>query len=73
MEAKLLKLKQLAASYIAALEFDYCPDEEPIEDIRALVTTSLTDEQLQEGLDENSGRAPHELARELAEFIESDF
>lgn len=73
MDAIILKLKQLAASYLAALEYDYCPESDAdLIEVRDLVTTTLTDKQLKDAFNENSGRTPHELARELAEFIESD-
>ena len=72
MNAKILKLKQLSVAYRAALEFDYCPEEDKLNDVKELLITILTDGQISEALVENSGRRPDEIAMEIAEFIETD-
>lgn len=64
-----LKLKLLRAAYLAALEFDYCPEEDEVEDVQSLVDTDLTVTRLKEALIENSGRRPDEIANEICDTI----
>lgn len=71
MEEKILKLKLLNAAYIAALEFDYCPDSKKAKKVIELFETGVTDKQLKEALDEHQGRRPDELAGQMSDIIKS--
>lgn len=56
------KLKMLNAAYIAALEYDYCPDKNKATKVARNFKTGVSVSDLKEALSENSGRRPDEIA-----------
>lgn len=69
MDQNILKLKKLNAAYIAALEFDYCPDDKKAKKVAGLFDTGISDKELKEALSENQGRRPDEIAGEISRII----
>lgn len=69
MQDKILALKKLNAAYIAALEYDRCPDAGSTENIAEMFETGITSEELEEALGDNSGRRPDEIAGEMSDLI----
>lgn len=69
MKDEILKLKMLNASYIAALEYDRCPSSEDADEVDGLFETGVSLEQLQDALEENSGRRPDEIASDMSYLI----
>lgn len=70
-EQKITNLKKLNAAYIAALEYDRCPDHGSTENIAEMFDTGITIEQLEEALGDNSGRRPDEIAGEMSDLIKT--
>lgn len=66
---EILKIKKLNAAYIAAIEYDRCPDSRETDNVLELYNVGITKEELQEALDENEGRRPDEIAREMSGLI----
>jgi hypothetical protein len=61
------QLKKLVAAYQVALEYDNCPnfqDEGP-EQIRNFVQIEISDEDLQEAIEENEGSSPINIVDEI--------
>lgn len=69
MSEMIQKLKKLNAAYIAALEYDYCPDESHAKKINKMFKTGLTNSELEESLIDNQGRRPDEIAGEMSDLI----
>lgn len=69
MKEKILALKKLNAAYIAALEYDHCPDVEEAQSVSELFETGIQLYQLEEALTDNQGRRPDEIAREMSDLI----
>lgn len=69
MVDKILELKKLNAAFIAAKEFDYCPDSKKANKVKRLHDTGVTDQQLKEALDEEQGRRPDEIAGSMSDLI----
>lgn len=69
MEKEILLLKKLNAAYMAALEWDYCPDSSKAKNVIELFETGISEEDLKSTLDENAGRRPDEIAGEISEII----
>lgn len=64
-------LKKLNAAYLAALEFDYCPDSNKTKKVENLFETGISTADLREALEENSGRRPGEIASEMSDLIKT--
>ena len=71
MEENILKLKKLNAAYIAALEFDRCPESKKAKQVAELFETGVSDKELKESLSENQGRRPDEIASSISDLIVS--
>jgi hypothetical protein len=71
MEDKILKLKKLNAAYIAALEYDYCPEPDKTNDVMVLFETGVSEQDLKDSLIENQGSRPDQIADEISEIIKS--
>lgn len=69
MSTEILKLKKLNAAYIAALEWDYCPEPKKIKEVIELFDTGISDIELKEALLDNQGRRPDEIASEMSDLI----
>ena len=69
MEEKILNLKKLNAAYIAALEYDYCPDGKKAKAVADLFETGLSLKILKEALGENQGTRPDEIAGQISQSI----
>jgi len=69
MEQELLAIKKLNAAYVAALEYDRCPDSDEASDIHEDFETGVTLEELKLALEENQGRRPDEIAQEMSDLI----
>lgn len=69
MEEKILKLKKLNAAYIAALEFDYCPDSKKSKKVSDLFETGVSNKDLKDALDENQGSRSDEIAGVMSDLI----
>lgn len=69
MSNQILALKKLNAAYIAALEYDRCPDEEEAGNLAENFLTGVSEENLKKALSENSGRRPDEIASSMSEII----
>ncbi len=71
MEQKILELKKLNAAYIAALEYDYCPDAKKASAVSKLFDTGVSKEILKEALDEYQGSRPDEIANQISDAIKA--
>lgn len=69
MEPKILDLKKLNAAYIAAQEFDYCPDSDKSRDVVELFNTGVEENDLNDALNENQGRRPDEIMGSISNLI----
>jgi hypothetical protein len=69
MEEKILNLKKLNAAYIAAIEFDYCPDAKKAKKVSDLFETGVSTQHLKEALDENQGSRSDEIASQMSFLI----
>lgn len=69
MQDKIIALKKLNAAYIAAQEYDRCPNEDSADNVDELFATGVTKEQLVAALSDNEGRRPDEIAGEMSELI----
>jgi len=69
MKKEILKLKKLNAAYIAALEYDNCPDESELESIKDLYDVGINDNDFRDALSDNCGRRPDEIAGEMSSII----
>lgn len=69
MEKKIFELKKLNAAYIAALEFDYCPDSKKAKQVADLFETGVSLKELKESLNENMGSRPDEITNEISRLI----
>jgi hypothetical protein len=69
MEEKILELKRLNAAYIAAQEWDYCPEPNKIKKVKELFDTGVNDSQLKTALADNKGRRPDEIAGSMSDLI----
>jgi hypothetical protein len=71
MEDKILQLKKLNAAYIAALEWDYCPQPEELNKVIERLETGISKEELGDALLENQGSRPDEIAGRMSELIKT--
>lgn len=71
MKEEIKKLKSLNAAYIAALEYDYCPDGKKVKDVMELFDTGISKDELKESLNENQGCRPDEIASSISDLIKS--
>jgi len=69
MDQKILDLKKLNAAYIAALEWDYCPEPTKLKKVKELFETGVSDKDLKEALSDNQGRRPDEIASSMSDLI----
>lgn len=69
MEKKILELKKLNAAYMAALEWDYCPEPKKLKEVVELFDVGISDKELKESLRDNNGRRPDEIASEMSDLI----
>lgn len=67
----IVKLKKLNAAYIAALEFDYCPEAKKVKEVVELLDTGISVAELKKALGENQGRRPDEIAGEMSDLIKT--
>ena len=72
MNTDTLKLKKLAAAYIASLEYDRCPDSDSAEDVMQLFEPKLSLKELEGALNDNSGRRPDEIASTMVRLINEE-
>ena len=63
------ELKKLNGAYIAALEYDYCPEPKKAKEVSDMFETGLSLKELKEAFADNSGRRPDEIANEISEVI----
>jgi hypothetical protein len=71
MEENIFNLKKLNAAYIAALEFDRCPDSTKSEKLESLFDLGVAGKDLKKALQENQGRRPDEIAGEISDLIKT--
>lgn len=71
MSDKILELKKLNAAYIAALEYDYCPQEDQADEVAGLFETGVSEKHLFESFIENQGRRPDEIASSISDLIKT--
>jgi len=69
MEKKILELKDLAAAYEAALNYDYCPEPEVAATVPEKFLTSFTADNFRRGAEKNQGRRPDEIAHSILAAI----
>jgi hypothetical protein len=69
MTAQILYLKKLNAAYMAALEYDRCPNSEEAQDVYYMFQPGIDMEELESALDDNSGRRPDEIAMSISDLI----
>ena len=69
MKEKILQLKKLNAAYIAALEYDRCPEPKKAKEVDNDFKTGVSLKELKEALLDNSGRRPDEIASEMSDLI----
>lgn len=69
MDQKILELKDLAASYEAALYYDYCPEPDDASKIPSEVITNFTADNFRRGAEENAGMSAGEIARLMIDAI----
>lgn len=69
MRKEILNLKKLNAAYIAALEFDYCPEPKKSKDVTELFDVGISDKDLKIALADNQGRRPDEIASKMSDLI----
>lgn len=69
MTEEIQKLKRLNAAYIAAGEWDYCPEPNKVKKVKSLFDTGVDDQQLKLALTENKGRRPDEIAGSISDLI----
>jgi hypothetical protein len=71
MNEKILQLKKLNAAYMAALEYDRCPDAKKLQAVAELFDAGVEIKELKEALKENSGRRPDEIASSMSDLIKT--
>jgi hypothetical protein len=71
MEDKISELKILNAAYIAALEYDYCPEPKEAKKVAKKFETGVSIDNLQRAFVDNQGRRPDEIASEMSDLIKS--
>lgn len=71
MNETILQLKKLNAAYIAALEFDYCPNSKKAKKVSNLFDTGISHSDLLLALEENQGCRPDEIAGEMSQLIKT--
>lgn len=64
-------LKKLNAAYIAALEYDRCPDPKKAKNVDDIFETGVTMPELKEALADNQGRRPDEIASSMSNLIKT--
>jgi hypothetical protein len=64
-------LKKLNAAYIAALEYDRCPEPKKLKAVVELFDTGIPIKELKQALGENQGRRPDEIAGEMSDLIKT--
>jgi len=71
MNSTILELKKLNAAYIAALEYDYCPEPKEAKKVAKNFTTGISIDEIQRSFLDNQGRRPDEIASEMSDLIAS--
>lgn len=71
MKDKILQLKKLNAAYIAALEWDYCPEPKKAKKVKELFDVGISDKELKESLIVNQGSTPYQIADQMSDIIKS--
>ncbi len=71
MSNTIYELKKLNAAYIAAQEYDRCPDGEEAVSVNKLFDTGISLDALVAALNDNQGRRPDEIAGEISELIKT--
>lgn len=69
MKQKISALKDLAAAYEAALNYDYCPQPDDAVTIPDEIVTNFTKENFRRGAIKNEGRRPDEIALSIIAAI----
>lgn len=69
MMEKIKELKKLNAAYQAALEWDYCPDSDKVEEVMDVIGNHLSVEDLSVALEEAQGMRPDEIASSISQLI----
>jgi hypothetical protein len=71
MQPQILKLRMLSIAYQSALAFDYCPEADKAEHLKAngWFAETYTITEIENALNEYSGCRPDELADRMAESI----
>lgn len=69
MEQKIALLKKLNAAFIAAKEYDYCPEPVKYKQVAKLLDVGVSPQDLKESLTENQGRRPDEISDEISDII----
>lgn len=70
-QEQITTLKKLNAAYIAALEYDRCPEAKKAKEVSGLFEMGVPLKDLREALLENSGRRPDEIAGEMSDLIKT--
>jgi hypothetical protein len=69
MEKEIQELKRMNAAYLAALEFDYCPDSQKSKQIVDLFVTGISEKELKTALNRYQGYRPNEMALLMSKLI----
>lgn len=68
-KALVLKLKEMAAAYEAALNFDYCPSPDEAAEYYQEMITEFSEDNFRRGAEKYEGRRPSEIAGEIISEI----
>ena len=71
MQNKISNLKDLAAAYEAALQYDYCPEPDVAATVPDERVTDFTPDNFRRGAKDNQGRRPDEIAHSILAAIAS--
>jgi hypothetical protein len=69
MVDKIIELKTLNAAYIAALQYDYCPEPKEAKKVAKNFETGVSIDNLQRAFLDNQGRRPDEIAHQISDLI----
>lgn len=68
-ESAVSKLKDLAAAYEAAKNYDYCPDSVEAATLPGVIITDFNEDNFRRGAAENEGRSPYEITDSIISAI----